>query len=188
VDVSFSEKVARWRLFDDPEVFQTRERWSRMTCLSCFAQLTRRSRASAVTVKSEGARPLAMASMRRGEAKASAARFRMSRSNLVPRRAVSSNDSARPSSRSFIQARAFAIGVSSDDPLPGGCWPIPYARGVRCLKSPPTPSCRGGSPLGPQVAEARGLNPAITIKRMKDHTPNGPAVFDGLRKVGLPEE
>ena len=29
---------------------------------------------------------------------------------------------------------------------------------------------------------------AITIKWMKEHTPNLPAVFDGLRKAGLPEE
>ena len=39
-----------------------------------------------------------------------------------------------------------------------------------------------------EVAEARRLNPAITIKWMKEHTPNLPAVFDGLRKAGLPEE
>jgi Flp pilus assembly protein TadD len=38
------------------------------------------------------------------------------------------------------------------------------------------------------LAEARRLNPAITVKWMKDHTPNLPAVFDGLRKAGLPEE
>ena len=38
------------------------------------------------------------------------------------------------------------------------------------------------------LAEARHLNPAITIKWMKEHTPNLPAVFDGLRKAGLPEE
>jgi hypothetical protein len=29
---------------------------------------------------------------------------------------------------------------------------------------------------------------AITVKWMKEHTPNLPAVFDGLRKAGLPEE
>jgi hypothetical protein len=34
------------------------------------------------------------------------------------------------------------------------------------------------------LAEARRLNPAITIKWMKEHTPNLPAVFDGLRKAG----
>jgi adenylate cyclase len=39
-----------------------------------------------------------------------------------------------------------------------------------------------------QVGEARRLNPAITVKWMKEHTPNLPAVFDGLRKAGLPEE
>jgi adenylate cyclase len=38
------------------------------------------------------------------------------------------------------------------------------------------------------LAEARRLNPAITIKWMIEHTPNLPAVFDGLRKAGLPEE
>jgi TolB-like protein/class 3 adenylate cyclase len=38
------------------------------------------------------------------------------------------------------------------------------------------------------LAEARRLNPAITLKWMKDHTPNLPAVFDGLRKAGMPEE
>ena len=37
------------------------------------------------------------------------------------------------------------------------------------------------------LAEARRLNPAITINWMKEHTPNLPAVFDGLRKAGLPE-
>jgi hypothetical protein len=34
----------------------------------------------------------------------------------------------------------------------------------------------------------RHLNPAITVKWMQQHTPNLPAVFDGLRKAGLPEE
>ena len=38
------------------------------------------------------------------------------------------------------------------------------------------------------LAEARRLNPVITVKWMKEHTPNLPAVFDGLRKAGLPEE
>jgi TolB-like protein len=37
------------------------------------------------------------------------------------------------------------------------------------------------------LVEARRLNPAITVKWMKEHTPNLPAVFDGLRKAGLPE-
>jgi adenylate cyclase len=37
------------------------------------------------------------------------------------------------------------------------------------------------------LAEARRLNPAITVKWMIAHTPNLPAVFDGLRKAGLPE-
>jgi tetratricopeptide (TPR) repeat protein len=39
-----------------------------------------------------------------------------------------------------------------------------------------------------QLAEAKRLNPAITIKWMMEHTPNLPAVFDGLRKAGLVEE
>jgi adenylate cyclase len=38
------------------------------------------------------------------------------------------------------------------------------------------------------LAEGRRLNPATTIKWMKEHTPNLPAVFAGLRKAGLPEE
>jgi len=38
------------------------------------------------------------------------------------------------------------------------------------------------------LAEARRLNPKITVNWMMDHTPNLPAVFDGLRKAGLPEE
>jgi adenylate cyclase len=38
------------------------------------------------------------------------------------------------------------------------------------------------------LAEARRLNPAITVNWMKEHTPNLPAVFEGLRKAGLPEE
>jgi adenylate cyclase len=38
------------------------------------------------------------------------------------------------------------------------------------------------------LAEARRLNPAITIKWLKEHTPNLPASFDGLRKAGLPED
>ena len=39
-----------------------------------------------------------------------------------------------------------------------------------------------------ELAEARRLNPAITVKWMTEHSPNLPAVFDGLRKTGLPEE
>ena len=38
------------------------------------------------------------------------------------------------------------------------------------------------------LAEARSLNPKITVKWMIEHVPNNPAVFDGLRKAGLPEE
>ena len=39
-----------------------------------------------------------------------------------------------------------------------------------------------------ELAEARRLNPAITVKWMTEHSPNLPAVFDGLRKAGLAEE
>jgi hypothetical protein len=38
------------------------------------------------------------------------------------------------------------------------------------------------------MTATRHLNPAITVKTMKEHTPNRPAVFEGLRKAGLPEE
>ena len=39
-----------------------------------------------------------------------------------------------------------------------------------------------------ELAEARRLNPAITLKWMKERSPNLPAVFEGLRKAGLAEE
>jgi tetratricopeptide (TPR) repeat protein len=38
------------------------------------------------------------------------------------------------------------------------------------------------------LVEARSRNPELTVKWMKEHSPNLPAVFDGLRKAGLPEE
>jgi adenylate cyclase len=38
------------------------------------------------------------------------------------------------------------------------------------------------------LAEARRLNPKLTVKWMMAHTPNLPPVFEGLRKAGLPEE
>ena len=38
------------------------------------------------------------------------------------------------------------------------------------------------------LVEARQLNPNLTVKWMIDHSPNLPAVFDGVRKAGLPEE
>ena len=38
------------------------------------------------------------------------------------------------------------------------------------------------------LAEARRLNPKLTVKWLIDHTPNLPAVFEGVRKAGLPEE
>jgi adenylate cyclase len=37
------------------------------------------------------------------------------------------------------------------------------------------------------LAEARRLNPDLTVRRMIDIWPNTPAMFDGLRKAGLPE-
>ena len=38
------------------------------------------------------------------------------------------------------------------------------------------------------MAEARRLNPKLTVKWMKAHAPNIPPLFEGLRKAGLPEE
>jgi TolB-like protein/class 3 adenylate cyclase/Flp pilus assembly protein TadD len=38
------------------------------------------------------------------------------------------------------------------------------------------------------LAEARRLNPQLTVKWLTDHAPNLPPLFDGLRKVGLAEE
>jgi hypothetical protein len=38
------------------------------------------------------------------------------------------------------------------------------------------------------MTASRRLSPATTIKWMKEQTPNLLAVFDGLRKAGLPEE
>jgi hypothetical protein len=38
------------------------------------------------------------------------------------------------------------------------------------------------------LAEARRLNPKLTVKWMIEHTSCIPAVLDGLRKAGLPEE
>ncbi len=38
------------------------------------------------------------------------------------------------------------------------------------------------------LAEARRLNPVITIKWLKEHTPNLPVSFEGLRKAGLAEQ
>ena len=38
------------------------------------------------------------------------------------------------------------------------------------------------------LAEARRLNPKLTVKWMIEHTSGVPAVLDGLRKAGLPEE
>jgi len=38
------------------------------------------------------------------------------------------------------------------------------------------------------LAEARRLNPDLTVKRMIEHAPNFPALFEGARKAGLPEQ
>ena len=38
------------------------------------------------------------------------------------------------------------------------------------------------------LAEARRLNPKLTVKWLQSAAPNIPALFDGLRKAGLPEE
>jgi hypothetical protein len=38
------------------------------------------------------------------------------------------------------------------------------------------------------LAEARRLNPKFTVKSMIEHMPNWPAMFEGVRKAGLPEE
>jgi adenylate cyclase len=38
------------------------------------------------------------------------------------------------------------------------------------------------------LAEARRVNPKLTVKWMTEHTASPPAAFDGLRKAGLPEE
>jgi Flp pilus assembly protein TadD len=38
------------------------------------------------------------------------------------------------------------------------------------------------------LAEARRLNPNLTVKWLIAHAPNLPALFEGVRKAGLPEE
>ena len=38
------------------------------------------------------------------------------------------------------------------------------------------------------LAEARRLNPKLTVKWLIDHTSGTPAVLEGVRKAGLPEE
>jgi TolB-like protein/DNA-binding winged helix-turn-helix (wHTH) protein/Flp pilus assembly protein TadD len=40
----------------------------------------------------------------------------------------------------------------------------------------------------PALAEARRLKPELTVKWMIENMPHFPAVFDGVRKAGLPEE
>jgi tetratricopeptide (TPR) repeat protein len=38
------------------------------------------------------------------------------------------------------------------------------------------------------LAEARRLNPQLTVKWLQTVAPNLPALFEGVRKAGLPEE
>ena len=38
------------------------------------------------------------------------------------------------------------------------------------------------------LAEARRLNPQLSVKWLIAHAPDVPPLFDGLRKAGLPEE
>ena len=38
------------------------------------------------------------------------------------------------------------------------------------------------------LADARRLNPNLTVKWLTDHAPNLPPLFEGVRKAGLPEE
>jgi hypothetical protein len=38
------------------------------------------------------------------------------------------------------------------------------------------------------LAEARRLNPNLTVKWLIAHAPNLPSYLEGLRKAGLPEE
>ena len=40
----------------------------------------------------------------------------------------------------------------------------------------------------PRLAEARRLNPDLTVKWAIAHSPNLPKAFEGMRKAGLPEE
>ncbi len=38
------------------------------------------------------------------------------------------------------------------------------------------------------LAEARRLNPKLTVKQLMATGPNLPPLYEGLRKAGLPEE
>ena len=38
------------------------------------------------------------------------------------------------------------------------------------------------------LAEARRLNPQLTVAWLTAHAPDVPPLFDGLRKAGLPEQ
>jgi hypothetical protein len=38
------------------------------------------------------------------------------------------------------------------------------------------------------LAEARRLNPKLTVKWWGEHSTGVPAVLDGVRKAGMPEE
>ena len=40
----------------------------------------------------------------------------------------------------------------------------------------------------PALAEARRLNPKLTVKWLQTVAPNLPPLFEGVRKAGLPEE
>ena len=41
---------------------------------------------------------------------------------------------------------------------------------------------------GAALAEARRLSPELSVKWMSENMPNSPAVFDGVRKAGLPDD
>ena len=47
---------------------------------------------------------------------------------------------------------------------------------------------RGTDEAKTALAEARRLNPNLTVKWKIAHGPNLPKTFEGLRKAGLPEE
>jgi len=69
------------------------------------------------------------------------------------------------------------------------------AVGQRAIVSSRTPSAAAAYALAGKMdeaktalAEARRLNPKLTVKWMIAHFPNVPALFEGVRKAGLPEE
>jgi hypothetical protein len=92
----------------------------------------------------------------------------------------------------------FLGAFSSGSPISiSGAW---AARSRACAnrsKSIRTGHRRPGRRLGAQglpaeaaevCAAARRLSPKLTVKWMMEHIPNLPAVFEGVRKAGLPEE